>query len=341
MSQEKKRAILVGCGGISSAWLKGVAPLSELEVVGLVDLDESRARKRATEFNLPQAVIETDLDRALDRCRPDMVFDCTVPEAHVTVASKALARGCHVLAEKPLADSMENARLIVDAARKAGRVHAVMQNRRYLPTICRCRNALGQIGRLTTLNSDFYIGAHFGGFRDRMKHVLLLDMAIHTFDQARFISGAEPVAVYCREWNPPGSWYDHEASAVAVFQMSNGLVYTYRGSWCSEGMHTGWEADWRAIGTGGTLLWNGGEGFKGQAVVKAAGFNSEFRPIEVAADPARERSGGHAGMLKEAVARLLAGQTPETVCTDNIRSLAMVFGAIRSAEERREVPVEA
>ena len=67
-------------------------------------------------------------------------------------------------------------------------------------------------------------------------------MAIHTFDMARFISGADPVAVYCKEWNPSGSWYDHDASAIAIFEMTGGIVYTYRGSWCAEGLNTTWES---------------------------------------------------------------------------------------------------
>ncbi len=58
-----------------------------------------------------------------------------------------------------------------------------------------------------------------------MTHVLLLDMAIHTFDAARLISSADPVGVYCHEWNPAGSWYDRDASAAAIFEMSNG--------WCT------------------------------------------------------------------------------------------------------------
>ena len=61
--------------------------------------------------------------------------------------------------------------------------------------------------------ADFFIGAHFGGFRDEMAHVLLLDMAIHTFDQARKILGADPVSVYCHEFNPAGSWYAGASSA--------------------------------------------------------------------------------------------------------------------------------
>ena len=58
-------------------------------------------------------------------------------------------------------------------------------------------------------------------------------MAIHTFDAARFLAGADPVSVICHEWNPPGSWYDHDASAVAVFELSGGILYTVFQAGCA------------------------------------------------------------------------------------------------------------
>src|SRR5207249_5593535 len=129
-------------------------------------------------------------------------FDCTLPKAHKRVTLTALKHGCHVLGEKPMAENMRDAREMVAAAQRANRLYAVTTQRRYMPQIRAVRKLVesGKLGRLTTLNSDFYIGAHFGGFRDHMPHVLLVDMAIHHFDMARFISGADPVAVYCREW---------------------------------------------------------------------------------------------------------------------------------------------
>ena len=51
--------------------------------------------------------ISTDLDTTLDHIQPDVVFDCAVPEAHHPVTLAALAHGCHVLGEKPLADSLD------------------------------------------------------------------------------------------------------------------------------------------------------------------------------------------------------------------------------------------
>jgi len=333
----KVRAVLVGCGGISATWLRAIAGMADVEVVGLVDIVEEAARARATEFGCESAVIGTELSEVLDRTAPAAVFNCTVPEAHYPVTMAALGRGCHVLSEKPLADSLEHAREMVEAADRAGRLLAVIQNRRYDARIRRLRAFLdsGRLGPLTTLHSDFFIGAHFGGFRDHMPHVLLLDMAIHTFDQARLISGADPVAVTCVEWNPPGSWYDRDASAVAVFEMTDSLVYTYRGSWCAEGLNTTWECDWRAIGRSGTVFWDGADQYRCEAVAQAEGFRSTLEPVPVPPHEAGRKVGGHAGCIAEFVDCVRQGGVPETAAADNIKSLAMVFGAIASAESGR------
>jgi predicted dehydrogenase len=335
------RAVLAGCGGISQAWLAPAVKLEGLEIVGLVDLSVDAARQRAAEFNLANIEIGSDLGRVLDRTSPDIVFDCTVPEAHVDVTLEALGHGCHVLGEKPLADSMDNARRMVSAAKAAGKLYAVMQNRRYMAEIRALRSYLesGDIGAITTCNCDFFLAPHFGGFRDRMQHVLLLDMAIHTFDAARLITGADPVSVYCREWNPSGSWYAHGASAVAIFEMSNDIVYTYRGSWCAEGLSTTWESNWRIIGERGTACWDGAQKMHAETAVSVSGFMAEHRPGEIAPCTDATKTGGHAGLIADFVDCVRTGRTPETVCTDNIKSLAMVFGAIESAEQGLPVDI--
>jgi predicted dehydrogenase len=354
---QKLTAVLVGCGGISRAWLRALPDIEGLALVGLVDIVEAAAQQRAEEFEDvilrttegSKALIDTDLDAMLTRVQPDIVFNCTIPEAHVDVTLTALAHGCHVLGEKPLADSMANARTMVEAAAQADRLFAVIQNRRFNPAIRRLVRFLraDTIGALTTLNSDFYIGAHFGGFRDHMEHVLLLDMAIHTFDAARLIAGADPVSVYCREWNPPGSWYDHDASAVAIFELDNGadtnppIVYTYRGSWCAEGLNTSWESDWRVIGQQGSVTWDGtDDGFRAEVVTGTGDFRSELAEVEVPPRHPDDKVGGHAGQIADFVACVREGRTPETVGEDNIKSLAMVFGAIESAAQQRPITIE-
>jgi len=335
------RAVLVGCGGISRTWLKAIAEMPEVEIVGLVDIAEQAARERAAEFGLSVPTGD-DLAKMLDRLHPDALFNCTIPEAHLGITLTALAHGCHVLGEKPLADAMDSARQMVAAAQQAGRILAVIQNRRYHPRVRLLRHLVERevIGPLTTANCDFYIGAHFGGFRDHMPNVLLLDMAIHTFDAARLITGADAVSVYCHEWNPAGSWYDRDASAIAIFEMSNGLVYTYRGSWCAEGLNTSWESDWRLIGSQGSLHWDGDALLEGQVAVKTGAFLSELAPIAMPPYDPGAKVGGHAGVIREFVRCVQQGGVPETAAADNIKSLAMVFGAIASAEQGKAIPIQ-
>jgi len=228
---------------------------------------------------------------------------------------------------------------MVAASERAGVLYMVSQSRRYDARLHAMRRlVVEQIGELGILNSDFYIGAHFGGFRDEMPSPLVLDMAIHTFDAARYLSGADPLAVYCEEFNPPWSWYRGAACATAIFEMSGGLRYTYRGSWCAEGRRTSWEAEWRAVGPHGSATWDGQAAPIAEVVTGSDGFHAatEIRVAEVSADA----PSGIAGSLRDFIDALKTGATPMGECHDNIRSLAMVFGAIESAATGQRVTIE-
>jgi len=327
-------AVLVGCGAISRAWLNAVRDIPGLTMTGFVDINPTAAADRAAEYGWHAAVIGAELEAVLAQTQPDIVFDCAIPEAHLSVTLTALAHGCHVFGEKPLAASLTEAQQLIAAAAAAGKHFAVMQNRRYDANLRRLTAFLrsGVIGEITTVNADFYIGAHFGGFRDLMRHVLLLDMAIHTFDAARLIMAADPLAVYCHEWNPAGSWYAHDAAAVAIFEMTGGAIFTYRGSWCAEGLRTTWESDWRIVGTRGSVRWDGAEGLQAEVVAETGAFFSTMQPIPLPPGADDARIGSHAGAIRDFVACVRSGATPETTASDNIQSLAMVFGAIASAE---------
>ena len=346
---ESLRAVLTGCGAISWAWIDAAQKTPGLEIVALVDLDEEAARRRATEYKLTEALVDTDLTAVLDKVTPDIVFDCTAPAAHLEVTLEALRRGCHVLGEKPMSDTMEDAQRMVSAAQEAGKLCAVMQQRRFDPNIRRLKQFLetGAIGRIVTVHSDFYLGVHFEGFRAQMPHVLLLDMAIHTFDQARFLTDSDAQTVYCHEWNPPGSWFSHEPSAVAIFEMGDGIVYTYRGSWFAEGLRTSWESEWRIIGDKGSVVWDGAETFRAEVAAKRSGFYSDLRELEVSlfedldCPDAEEPEHHHTRLIRDFCDAIREGRTPSTICTDNIKSLAMVFGAIDSAEREAKVAVSA
>jgi predicted dehydrogenase len=332
---------------MAKGWMRAFRDAPELsgrvEVVGLVDINSAAAEALKAEFDLTRARTGSDLDQMLEATKPDLLFDVVVPSARRDVVLAGLRHGCHVLTEKPMAASLEEARELVAAAKAAGRVHAVVQNRRFVEGVRRIRETItsGAIGQLTGLHADFFIGAHFGGFREQMRDVLLLDMAIHTLDAARFMAGAEPLAVYCLETNPPQSWYAHGAAANAIFEFSGNIVFTYRGSWVAEGAATSWESQWRVIGTIGTLLWDGGDRLEAHAIAGDSGFLRPLREVAVPPAPSAAQTHGHQSVIADFLEAIDSGRTPETAGADNIKSLAMVFAAIESARTHTRVAIAA
>ena len=329
---------------MSRGWMKALGEpglAGKVEVVAFVDMDPSAAVRLRDEAGSPSAATGTDLAAMLDQTQPDLLFDVVVPGGRHDVVATGLRHGCHVLSEKPMAASLDEARDLVRLAADTGKIHAVVQNRRYIPGVRRIRRLIesGALGELTALHADFFIGAHFGGFRDAMQNVLLLDMAIHTFDAARFMAGKDARAVYCHETNPRGSWYAHGADAHAIFEFADDVIFTYRGSWAAEGANTSWESTWRIIGTRGTLLWDGADRFEAHVVNGAEGFHRPLAELQVPPPNDDAQTLGHASVIADFIDAIERGTAPETVGSDNIKSLSMVFAAIESARTRTRQPI--
>jgi predicted dehydrogenase len=160
-----------------------------------------------------------------------------------------------------------------------------------------------------------------------MEQPLLVDMAIHAFDAARYLLGAEPVSVVCESWNPAWSWYRGDAAATANFLFDDGTRYVFTGSWCADGLETSWNGEWRAVGSDGTATWDG-----------------EHRVTSSLSGAADVPPGEHeqiAGALEEFVAALRTGVEPAGTITRNLRSLAMVEAAVRSAASGERVEIGA
>ncbi|MDD9268019.1 putative dehydrogenase [Bacillus sp. 3255] len=331
--------VVVGCGSMANVWVEYVLKRADSSIVALVDIKEEFAQAMADRHRLTCGIY-TDLNQAIEATGANLVLDITIPASHYTVATTALGHGCSVFGEKPMAATMAEARELVQLSERTGRSLSVMQNRRYDPNIRALRELLraGTIGRVGYVGADFFLGPHFGGFRDAMASPLILDMAIHTFDQARLLTGADPVTVYCHEFNPPGSWYAGNASAICIYEMSDGTVFCYRGSWCAEGAPTSWEASWRVTGEKGTAIWDGA-GVPYAEVVASGDQTGKFirESTRVEAEVNWTGQKGHAGCLDEMFEALQSGRRAETDCRDNIKSMAMVLGALDSAKSGQKV----
>jgi predicted dehydrogenase len=332
------KSLIIGAGSMGQAWAKNLRDCPDVQTVGWMDIRAGAAAEAIDKLQLTSVKAYDDLGKALAEAGADFVVDVTIPEAHRDVTIAALSAGLPVLGEKPMAHSMSAAKDMIAASERTGKLYMVSQSRRYDGRVITFRDAIReQVGDLGILTSDFYLGPHFGGFREKMPSPLLLDMAIHTFDNARQISGRDPVAVYCREFNPAWSWFDGATSATAIFEMTGGLQYTYNGSWVAQGLNTSWHCAWRAFGPKGAARWDGDHDPVAAHVTGTNGFIPPTQEIHLNADP--NVPAGIAGSLREFLDALRTGRTPQGECHDNIKSLAMVFGAIESARTGKRVEI--
>jgi predicted dehydrogenase len=101
------------------------------EVVGLVGADPAKTARRAADAGIAGGY--TDLDEAIRKTGATAVTVATPPNTHAPLALTALARGCHVMCEKPFALDAAEAKAMAEAARKAGTVCLLGNEFRYLP----------------------------------------------------------------------------------------------------------------------------------------------------------------------------------------------------------------
>jgi predicted dehydrogenase len=229
---------------------------------------------------------------------------------------------------------------MVAAADAAERLFMVSQNRRYMPELIAFRDTVARLGRLSELTCDFFI-AHrerAAEFLFAFPQPLLLDMAIHLFDGARAITGADPLSVYCDAYNPPYSWYDGPR------RRARGLPDVRRAALRLLGQLGGRRV--RDLVDG--LVARGRRARLGDLGGRPRGARVEPGPgktitasVPILIPPSEIRFKGLAASLAEFVSALRTGTTPQGEAHDNIQSLAMCHAAVASAELGAPVPVTA
>lgn len=331
MSNEQPvRIIQVGAGGMGRAWLGAIGRSPDAELVGLVDIVPGAAEAALEATGTPPVPTATSLPELLQRVAADAVVNVTIPEAHAEVSITALLAGLPVLCEKPAADTTAAALSMAAAAELSGRLMMISQSRRYYGHVVALRELITSIGGAGLVECSFYKAPHFGGFRDRMAYPLLIDMAIHQFDLARHLIGSEPVSIFCESFNPGWSWYAGDAAAQVSTIFADGTRFAFTGSWCSPGLETSWNGDWRISGAAGTARWDGDQ------VPTAETADGDPIPV-TSPDLPREINGS----LAEFVAALRGGPVPEGEVHSNIMSLLMVEAAVRSAQSGQRVELDA
>lgn len=326
-----QRIIQVGLGAMGQGWADQVAQSNQWEAAAYVDLNRRNMTVASERHGMPKNRCFRNLNTAIRSVEADAVLDATPQQSRRTVCATAMECGLDVLCEKPLADTIQNAKALIECSRTTGRTLMVAQSYRYQPVVQTAKKfiAQGKLGQIGYIGVSFHKGPHFGGYREQMAYPLLLDMSIHHVDMLRCICGKDVTAVQGMSIQTPWNWNKGDATLAALLEMDAGIGVNYFGSWVSRGWETDWNGNWRIEGEKGVL-------FIENSHVFFTDKQASRRKIPLVKMPSTHQ----AWLLEGFVAALQKKREPETSAGNNLNSLAATHAMVCAVEEQRRLVVK-
>jgi predicted dehydrogenase len=252
--EKKVRVGIIGCGGIANGkHLPSLSKLKQVQVVAFCDVVRERAEKSRSKYGTEDSKVYEDFQELLKDPSIDAVHVCTPNSSHSEISVAALEAGKHVMCEKPMAKTSEEARLMVEAAKRTGKKLTIGYNNRfrsdsqYLKEVCE----QGELGEV------YYAKAHairrravptWGVFLDEEKQGggPLIDIGTHALDLTLWMmDNYKPKVVLGSTYhklgkkenaaNAWGPWdpekFTVEDSAFGFITMENGATIVLESSW--------------------------------------------------------------------------------------------------------------
>ena len=205
------RGVGIGAGYFARFQYEAWSRIPEVEIVAVCDLVEDKASATKSEFGIPRHY--TRWQEMLEQEQPDFVDIITPPETHQEICASAGARGIHIICQKPLAPTLDEARSIVDTAQNAGVRFMVHENFRWQPWYRRIKQlqAEGTIGDFTHVHALTRTGDGWGdrAYLDRQPffrkypRLLIYETGIHFIDTFRYLLGeVSHVHAHIKRLNP-------------------------------------------------------------------------------------------------------------------------------------------
>ncbi|MGA3234889.1 MAG: Gfo/Idh/MocA family oxidoreductase [Bryobacteraceae bacterium] len=261
------KAAVFGAGFVGRVHIEGIRRLGNVEVAAVAASTDAKAALLGEQLSIPKTA--GDYRRILEDPSIDAVHICTPNALHLPMALDALEAGKHVLCEKPLAVSSEEARHMVAKAREAGKRNCTFHNLRYYPMAqqMRCMREAGDLGEILvvqgTYSQDWLLYDTDWNWRvetkDNGPSRCMADIGSHWCDMAEHVTG-QRIASLCADLNtfhktrkrPKGSIetfagkslkpedyvetpVDTEDFGAVVFRMGNGARGAFTASQVSAG----------------------------------------------------------------------------------------------------------
>jgi len=261
VSNLKKRlkVVQVGIGKMGKIWLDILRSDSRIQLVGLVDIDNQALEYSRKLCQGDQVKVGENLLDILMETHPDFVLVVTPPFTRKSVICQSLRSGCHVLCEKPLASTFNDLKKIVKMADLSGKLLMVSQNYRYHAGAILVRSLVteGTIGELISIDVRYADSPNFCDWRTIIDHPLLIDMSIHHLDLIRFLTGLDPIKVFCQETFDKNFYFKGSPTVKMILGLDNSATVNYSGTWASTHINSSLCGEWILTGSKGIIKWNG------------------------------------------------------------------------------------
>ncbi|MFC5466319.1 Gfo/Idh/MocA family protein [Lederbergia graminis] len=251
---EKLKVAIVGCGGIANGkHLPSLSKVEQVELVAFCDIEVDRAEKAAAQYGVADAKVYENYKELLEDASIDVVHVLTPNSSHAEISIAALEAGKHVMCEKPMAKTSEEARQMVEAAKRTGKKLTIGYNNRFRPDSLHLHNLCerGDLGEV------YFAKAHairrravptWGVFLDEEKQGggPLIDIGTHALDLTLWMmNNYKPKSVMGNVYHKLGSkenaanawgpWdpekFTVEDSAFGFITMENGATIVLESSW--------------------------------------------------------------------------------------------------------------
>ena len=214
------RVGVIGAGTMGQHHIRIYSEMKDVELVGICDVDKNRVETLAKTYNtIPffdhKELLKQDLD----------AISVVVPTTlHARVALDTIESGTHLLVEKPIADTLENADTIINAAHDAKVKLMVGHIERFNPAVLKLKEIIdsGMLGKIVSVSSR-----RVGPFNPRIRDVgIIMDLGVHDIDVISYLYGRKIDEVYAIAGSNIHSFEDHASILLKCDTNLSGMVET-------------------------------------------------------------------------------------------------------------------
>jgi UDP-N-acetylglucosamine 3-dehydrogenase len=238
---KKLRVGVIGCGSIARyRHLPEYAANPNVELVAVCDNNAERALEIGEKYGVPSYTSYVEL---LRNAEVDAVSVCTPNYLHAPISNAALLAGVHVLCEKPMATSKEEAESMIETAAKSGKKLMIAHNQRFVASHQKARQLIqsGEVGKIYSFRTAFGHGGPEGwsvegkeGWffqKDKAFVGAMGDLGVHKTDLLRYLLGEEIVEVGAFVETSAKEFATVDDTAVCVLKTESGTIGTLAASW--------------------------------------------------------------------------------------------------------------